>query len=328
MPKKSDKIEPIQGSLEDVVDAVLSSGGSGDPTDTDEISIPKATHQGQMAIGDLLLDCYVLEDGRRVFHKRGMAKALGMKSGGGNVFMRAMSRQGLGSALPVSLKEKIDNPVNFKPLTQDLAHGYPAEVLSEVAQAIVEADRMELLAKSQRGLADQARILQGAFAGVGVVALVDEATGYQQIRDPQALRILVQQYIEEERRQWEKQFPDSYYNELNRIYGSRQFTKTSKGAVIQNRPQHFAQFTRKYVYHPLENGAVLDELDRVNPKVNTRGDRKSRFHQHLTEGYGLEKLKAQVRDVQTLLAVSEDKDEFKKLFARKFPGPPQDDDDI
>ena len=30
-----------------------------------------------MTVGELDLDCYVLEDGRRVFHKRGMARALG-----------------------------------------------------------------------------------------------------------------------------------------------------------------------------------------------------------------------------------------------------------
>ena len=168
-----------------------------DSTLDGEILLPRATHQGQMAIGDLVLDCYVLEDGRRVFHKRGMAKALGMRSGGGNVFMRAMERKGLGSELPDLLKEEIRNPINFKPLTQDLAHGYEADVLSRVADAIVNAGRNKKLTSSQAGLALQAKIILNAFAKVGVIALIDEATGYQQIRDPSALRILVQQYIEE-----------------------------------------------------------------------------------------------------------------------------------
>lgn len=320
MPKeKKDIVEPINDTFDQVVGAVVSkSAVAANPIDPNEIEIPHATHQGQMPIGDLLLDCYVLDDGRRVFHKRGMAKALGMKSEGGNAFMKVMSRKGIGSALPEILREKINNPITFKPLTQDLGHGYPAEVLSEVAKAILDAERLDLLAPSQRGLADQARILQGAFAGVGVVALIDEATGYQQIRDPQALRFLVQQYIEEEKRQWEKQFPDAYYDELNRLYGSRRLTQNASGAVIQNRPQHFGNFTRKYVYHPLENGAVLEELDRINPTVNARGDRRSRFHQHLTDGYGLEKLKAQVRDVMTIMSVSGDLEEFKRLFSRKF----------
>ena len=290
-----------------------------EPVDGDDVLLPKATHQGQMAIGDLMLDCYVLEDGRRVFHKRGMARALGLKSEGGNAFMKTMQGKGLGSGLTESLREKIQNPINFKPLTVDLAHGYEADVLADVAKAIVTAAATTKLSNSQQGFVIQAQILLNAFAKVGVVALIDEATGYQQIRDPKALRILVQQYIEQEKREWEKQFPDSYYDELNRIYGSKKLTKTSTGAVIQNRPQHFAKFTRSYVYQPLENGAVLEELDRINPKIDGKGTRRARFHQHLSLGYGIEKLKRQVQEVQTLMAVSDSVLQFKKFFFKRFP---------
>jgi hypothetical protein len=284
-----------------------------------ELDLPKATHQGKMAVGALELDCYVLEDGRRVFHKRGMARALGMKSAGGNVFMRAMQRKGLGSELDQKLISKIETPINFKPLTQDLAHGYDANVLVDVCKAVIRAEDADKLALSQRGLVTRARILLQAFAKVGVTALIDEATGFQQVRDPNALRILVQQYIEVEKREWEKQFPDDYYVELNRIYGSKQLTTTASGAVIQNRPQHFAKFTRSYVYQPLENGAVLEELDRINPKIDKRGTRRARFHQHLTHDYGIEKLKRQVGEIITLIKVSDTVKQFKKLFDKRFP---------
>jgi hypothetical protein len=284
-----------------------------------EVQLPLATHQGKMALGGLELDCYVLEDGRRVFHKRGMARALGMRSEGGNVFLRAMQRKGLGSELGSELLEKIENPVNFKPMSLDLGHGYEANVLVDICKAIVKASDAGKLTASQEGLVAQAKIILHALAKIGVVALIDEATGYQVVRSPTALRILVQQYIEAEKREWEKQFPDDYYNELNRIYGSQKLTKTSYGTVIQNRPQHFANFTRSYVYHPLENGAVLEELDRVNPKIGNSGTRRSRFHQHLTEGYGIEKLKRQVQEVMTLLAVSDSVAQFKRFFHKRFP---------
>ncbi len=284
-----------------------------------EIALPKATHQGKMTVGSLELDCYVLEDKRRVFHKRGMARALGMKSEGGNVFLRAMQRKGLGSELGSDLIAKIENPINFKPLTQDLAHGYDASVLVDVCKAVIRADEAKKLTKSQEGLAAKAKILLQAFAKIGVTALIDEATGFQQVRDPTALRILVQQYIEDEKREWDKQFPDEYYDELNRVYGSKRLTQTSSGTVIQNRPQHFALFTRSYVYHPLENGSVLEELDRINPKINKRGTRRARFHQHLTQGYGIEKLKRQVQEVMTLMKVSSTVAQFKRLFSKRFP---------
>lgn len=283
------------------------------------LDLPVATHQGKMQIGDLELDCYVLEDGRRVFHKRGMARALGMKSGGGNVFMRAMQRKGLGSEIDRNLLERINSPFYFKPLTQDLAHGYEAEVLADVCKAVIRAHEAGKLTSAQEPLAAQARILLNAFAKVGIAALIDEATGFQEVRSPEALRLLVQQYIEEEKREWEKQFPDDYYDELNRVYGSKRLTKTTSGKVIQNRPQHFAKFTRSYVYQPLENGEVLKELDRLNPKINAQGTRRARFHQHLTEGYGIEKLKRQVQEVLTLMKVSDTVGQFKKLYKKRFP---------
>ncbi|MBB3937797.1 P63C domain-containing protein [Aureimonas phyllosphaerae] len=280
-------------------------------------ALPKATHQGQMTVGDLTLDCYVLEDGRRVFHKRGMARSLGLRSEGGNAFLRSMTRKGIGSELGEKLVERIANPINFKPLTQDLGHGYEADVLVDVCKAIIRASDAGKLTQSQERLAFQARTLLQAFAKVGVAALIDEATGFQKVRAPDALRLLVQQYIEEEKRQWDKQFPDEYYDELNRVYGSKRLTRNSSGTVMQNRPQHFANFTRTYVYQPLENGAVLEELDKINPKVG--GTRKARFHQHLTEGYGIEKLKRQVQEVVTLMKISDTVGQFKRMFAKRFP---------
>jgi hypothetical protein len=248
-----------------------------------------------------------------------MARALGMRSGGGNVFLRAIQRKGLGSEINQKLLGSIETPIVFKPLTQDLAHGYEAEVLVEICRAIIRAEQNSKLASSQQALAFQAKALLGAFAKVGVTALIDEATGFQQVRSPDALRILVQQYIEKERREWEKQFPDEYYDQLNRVYGSKRLTTTESGAVIQNRPQHFAKFTRSYVYFPLENGVVLEELDRINPKVDKKGTRNARFHQHLTEGYGIEKLKRQVQEVLTLMKVSDTVSQFKRLFSKRFP---------
>lgn len=104
--------------------------------------------------------------------------------------MKTMQGKGVGSGLPPRLRENIENPINFKPLTQDLAHGYEADVLADVAKAIVALDRDGKLSKQQHRLAVQAQILLNAFAKIGVVALIDEATGYQQyrLRRPYRLR--------------------------------------------------------------------------------------------------------------------------------------------
>src|SRR5882762_5493841 len=43
---------------------------------------PKATHTGELHIGDLVIECAVLPDGKRVLSQRGVGKALGRRSAG------------------------------------------------------------------------------------------------------------------------------------------------------------------------------------------------------------------------------------------------------
>lgn len=281
--------------------------------------IVNATHKGFMHVGGINLECYVLEDGRRVFNKKGMAKAIGLKSEGGNAFLKTMNRKGVGSEVSKKLRDKIESPILFNYLRRDPGHAYEADVLVEVCKAIIDAGDAGKLTETQESLYIQAKALLHAFGKVGVVALIDEATGYQKERSPDALRLLVQQYLEEEKREWQKEFPDEYYKELNRIYGSNPTAIRKSGAVVLNKPQHFAKFTRSYVYEPLENGAVLAELDKVNPKIGANGNRQNRLHQHMSQDYGIKKLRIQVREVLTLLKVSDSIAEFRKLFRKRFP---------
>lgn len=282
------------------------------------VELPRSTHQGEVKIGEVVLDCYVLSNERRVISKRGMAKIMGFKSKGGNVFVRTMNTKSVGSILSPELKEKIENPIFFKSAYGEMTHGYEATILVEIVNAIVEAQNSGLLARTQQEIANEAQILKSAFAKVGVNSLIDEVTGYQQLRDPLALRFMVEQYIEEEKRLWQKEFPDDFYNLLHKIYGSKSHVVNKTGNLMSNRPQHFAKFTRKYIYEPLENGKVLEELDRVNPTIDEKWTRKDKFHQHLTQGYGVEKLRIQVREVITLLILSKNIEEFDKLFQKRF----------
>lgn len=309
-PKKEEIIEPIDADFEDVVSSTLANNTP---------IIFNATHKGFMHIGGIDLECYVLEDGRRVFNKKGMAKAIGLKSEGGNAFLKTIGRKGLGSEIDEKLFKKIENPIYFNHLRSDPGHAYEADVLVDVCKAISRAHTAKKLTDSQEDLYRHAIALLNAFSKIGVVALIDEATGYQKERSPDALRLLVQQYLEDEKREWQKEFPDEYYKLLNDIYGSENTAIRKSGAIVLNKPQHFAKFTRSYVYEPLENGAVLAELDKLNPYIDNKGTRKDRFHQHLSKEYGLEKLRMQVREVITLLKISDTVGEFKRLFKKRFP---------
>lgn len=95
----------------------------------DRGAMPEARSQGVLTIGEVSIDCFVLKDRRRLIHKRAMARALGLKSDGGNAFMKTLNGKTLGSKIPAELRRKIEKHIEFKPLIGDPAHGYEASVL-------------------------------------------------------------------------------------------------------------------------------------------------------------------------------------------------------
>lgn len=77
MADKKDLIQPItDGTFDDVVNKVVGAA------DKDEQNTPRARYGGILAISDVQIPCYVLEDGTRVIHQRGMVSSLGMSRGG------------------------------------------------------------------------------------------------------------------------------------------------------------------------------------------------------------------------------------------------------
>lgn len=182
----------------------------------------------------------------------------------------------------------------------------------------MRADDEGKLLDSQKPMAAQARAIINALAKVGIAALIDEATGYQIERGPDALRLLVQAYIEKEQREWEKEFPDDFYLSLNKVYGSDPYIAKASSALVINKPQHFGNFTNKYVCRPLEDGEVLKEFQRLNPKIEAAGSRRDKLHSLLNKGYGLEKLREQRQEVLTMLKLSDDIDDFKRLYEKRF----------
>ncbi len=169
------------------------------------------------------------------------------------------------------------------------------------------ARRADDLHPSQEHLAKQAEVLIEAFAKVGIIALVDEATGCQLDRKLYALRLLLNKYIADGLQKWLHTFPDTFFAELNRLYGN---LKTSS----RSRPQYYGRFINKYVYDPIENGYVKAELDKLN--ITDAGKRKARFHQWLTDE-GRTILIRQIGRVEGIMEMCDDIDHFKTVAARQ-----------
>jgi hypothetical protein len=72
------------------------------------------------------------------------------------------------------LTARIRKPIKFVPPGGGpVAHGYEATILADICDAVLS----NVLQRQQEHIADQCEILLRGFARIGIIALVDEATG-------------------------------------------------------------------------------------------------------------------------------------------------------
>src|SRR5205807_3312726 len=95
--------------------------------------------------------------------------------------------------------------------------GYKAELLATVCSLFLKADAERKLRPNQKHIAERCRILLEGFANVGINALVDEATGFQEIRDRKALQEILRRYIDGKLYEWTKTFPTEFFKEIFRL---------------------------------------------------------------------------------------------------------------
>jgi hypothetical protein len=166
-----------------------------------------------------------------------------------------------------------------------------------------------VLQKQQYHIAARCEILVRGFARVGIIALVDEATGYQADRDLEELHKILEAYISKELLPWTKRFPPEFYQEMFRLRKWR--FSPFKG------PRLVGKLTKQIVYEKLPPG-VLEQLQRKNPVVNN-GRRKYKHHQFLTKNIGNPHLERHLVAVTTLMRASPNWNIFEMLFKRAFP---------
>ena len=245
--------------------------------------LPKAMYWGKLPIGNIELDCVVLENGQRILTAQSIFTAFGRARKGMNNRLEID-----GTTLPPFVAAKNLEPyINQTTIERTtlvpyldgarVKKGYVASLLPAMCNVYLAARRIKgALVTSQFKLAEQAEIISSALAMVGIDALVDEATGYQLDRKHDALRMLLSKYIAEGLQEWILTFPNSFFSELDRLYGNQPTTAKS-------RPQYYGHFINKYIYEPIENGYVESKLDELNIKPD--GKRRGKFHQWLkTDG--------------------------------------------
>ena len=278
--------------------------------------LPKATHDGELHIGDLTIPCAVLDDGTRVLTQEGFLIAIGRSGkpakGRGSQVEKIAPFLDLNNLKPFVSKELADStkPIVFQVPSGPRAYGFKAELLPKVCEVYLKARDAGDLLKSQLKMAMACEILMRALAHVGIVALVDEATGFQYDRSRRALEEILEAFIEDELGKWVKRFPDEFYVELFRLKGL-------KWPSQKNPPQYVGHWTNNLVYKRLAPG-VLDELRAKTPKT-PRGHRRNRFHQWLTDDVGHPKLQQHISAVIALMKSSDDWKDFEKRLNKALP---------
>jgi len=273
-----------------------------------------------LRIGSIDIPCYVLSDGRRVLAQRGLQAGIGMSRSGGKPGARRLAQflASLGAkGLEVSdLIARINNPIRFiPPHGGNLADGYEATILPEICDVVLDARRIgSILLAQQEHIADACEILVRAFAKVGIIALVDEATGYQDYRARDALAKILEAFIAKELRKWVSTFPLDYYKELFRLRGWK-FPKLPVDQ--QKRPILVGKITNDVIYDRLAPG-VRKRLHELTPR-DEKGRLKHRLFQHLTEDVGDPKLREHLASVVTLMKASDGWHQFTGMLNRALP---------
>lgn len=280
--------------------------------------VPRATHAGTIEIGGREIACAVLKDGRRVLTQETFLTAIGRskKGKGGQI---SSGPDGLPPFLSASaLKSFIDNdlrkatvPIQYRSISGVRAHGYEASLLPQVCDVYLKARDARKLTRQQTHVATACDILMRGLAHVGIIAMVDEATGYQDARARDALARILEKFIAKELRKWIRTFEADFYKEMFRLKGLP-YDGTCR------RPQYFGHLTNDLVYSRLAPG-VLDELRKRNPRTTPRGNRPAKHFQHLTPEFGHPRLREHIHAVTSLMRASDNWKGFYALIQRALP---------
>jgi hypothetical protein len=278
----------------------------------------KATHAGPLKIGEREIQSYVLDDETRVLSQRGLNEAFGIEHGGakdrdgGRKLPRFVAVKALEPYLSKDLTAGLKRPIRFTPPHGgNPVLGIPAAALPEICTAWLKAREAGDLTPRQLGTAQIAEIIIRGLAHIGIIALVDEATGYQKDRAKDALAKILEAFVAKELQAWVQTFPADFYEQMFRLRG------LDFPASSVKRPQYFGVLTNDVVYKRLAPG-VLDELKKVTPR-NEGGRPKAKYFQSLTTNVGYPKLKEHLGAVVAFMKISKSWSQFINLLNEHYP---------
>jgi hypothetical protein len=288
--------------------------------------VPQANHEGPLHFGPITFNAAVIErEGQeplRVISQGDFMQSMGMYYSG--YIAKQHKEQDTTAGLPMflaqaALKPFVDKHIDalqfqtipFRTKSGTMAKGIPATIIPRICKVWSEALKAGALGSRQVKIAENAEIILDALIDVSMIALVDEATGYQAVRARDALQAFLNAFLRKSFAAWSKRIPDAFYIEIYRLRGWQW------PGMQKNRFQIVGKYTTDLIYKRLAP-ELQEELERRNPKGD-KGRRASKHHQWLTEDLGHPALSHHMHAILGLMRASKTWNHFKMLVDSAFP---------
>ena len=289
--------------------------------------LPQASHDGPLQIGDALLVAAVLPNGKRLLSQGTVLQAIGRsrtpKAGTGGFstvdglpfFLQA-------ETLKPFISEELmmsTTPILFRLKSGQKTVGYDAmllpmvcEVYLKLRDACLEKEKPEerrIPKQYEKSIKACDQLMRG-LARRGIIALVDDATGYRADQIKEDVLRVIAEYMSPRLVTLAARFRPEFFEAVYRLHGWEYRRGTTQ------HPQYTGKFITKFIYEPLPPG-VLEEMKERLPK-NENGNRRSQLWRTLSEGTGIPHLDKQINDVMLMMELSDSKSDFERMFERKF----------
>jgi hypothetical protein len=249
-------------------------------------SLPTVLLGAKLTLGGISVDCYVTEDGERLIAGRGMQDVLKLVDDS-----LQKSQQKSGSRLTRLLKYKLIKPLIYKDKAEDyfepkkrrykgrIIAGFNAEMLVDICEGMLEARTNGVLKTARQSIiAGQCELIMRGLAKTGIVALIDEATGYEKFRPTDGLRNYFDSILKNDLAAWSKRFPDEFYENIYKLKG------WEWSGMSTNRFSVVGKYTNDLVWERIVPG-LKEELNKRNPK-DGKGNRQRKHHEYLNDDVG------------------------------------------
>lgn len=268
-----------------------------------------------LKIGEVYVECYVLDDKTRVLSGRGMQQAIGLggesKTHGGKL-REFLSLNTIKPFVDNDLAMAVNSPVRFiRPGRGGVpAVAFEATLLIDLCDTILKAKDAPGFRRAWMPLAMQAQLVTLSFAKAGIVSAIDEVTGYQEVREKDEIQKIVDKYLTDYAKKWAKVFPDHFWEKLLRVKGYETY-------IGLPRPSFVGHWVNDVVYSRLAPG-IRERLKQLNPKSD-KGHRKFKNHQFLTDDHGVPELREHLSKSMALMDAAMTPGDFDRMIDRALP---------